>query len=274
MPGDRDPAMSQFRRLLRSPALGDPVVQCLLLIALTTIVFLAAPGIDLWFSRLFYVPDIGFAVSRVPAFIYFRDFHRNLTAIIVMVGIAILLIKVAWPQRESLLRPRDIAFILGTLAVGPGIVANLIFKNNWGRPRPFAVSEFGGEQPFVGIWRITDHCSSNCSFVSGEGSSAVWLLTLAVLLPPRWRPTAVRFLIGLGVALSLNRIAFGGHFLSDVLFAWWMTLIVMVLFYRLLYLSPPAALNDARLEDGLTRAGLGLRRAAAALKASVSGPRG
>ena len=57
----------------------------------------------------------------------------------------------------------------------------------------------------------------------------MWLLTLAVLLPPRWRPTAIRVLLGFAVVFSLNRIVFGAHFLSDVVLAWWITLLVIAI---------------------------------------------
>ncbi len=269
---DRPAALSGF---WQSPALiGDPIAQCLILIVLISAVFLAAPGIDLWFSGLFYTPGIGFPMARLGAFIGLRELHSWLTIATVIGLIAAWLIKVALPLRPSLVRPRDIVFILSTLIIGPGIIANLIFKNHWGRPRPFTVTDFGGDLPFVAAWRITDYCATNCSFVSGEGSSAIWLLTLAVLVPERWRPTAVRVLLALAVVFALNRIAFGGHFLSDVLLGWFMTLLVMAVLYRLLYVSPPPLLEDARLEEDVTRNSLRLWRGVRALKERVNRPPG
>ncbi len=252
---------------LGAPALvGDPIVQCLVLIALTSAVFLAFPGIDVWFSGLFYEAGNGFVVSHLKAFTAVRDLLRNATKVIVAVAVAVLIIKLAWPHRRSLLRPRDIVFILSTLAIGPGIITNLIFKDHWGRPRPYTVDIFGGDLPFVGVWKITHYCASNCSFISGEGSSAMWLLTLAVLVPPRWRATAVRVILAFAIVFSLNRIAFGGHFLSDVLLAWWVTLLVMAIEYRLLYVNAPAGLTNESMETWLTEAGQGLRQGVAGLR--------
>ena len=65
----------------------------------------------------------------------------------------------------------------------------------------------------------------------------------------------VKILLGVAIVLSLNRIAAGGHFLSDVLLAWWMTLAVIAFAYRFLYLQPPPALTGAALEAAMTRAG-------------------
>ncbi len=246
-------------RPLGAPALiGDPIVQCLILIVVTSAIFLAFPGIDIWFSNLFY--RNGFIAGQLEAFIALRDFWRNMTAVIAIVLVAVLIIKLIWPYRQSLLRPRDIVFILSTLIVGPGIVTNLIFKDNWGRPRPYQVVNYGGSDPFVGVWQITHYCGHNCSFVSGEGSSSMWLLTLAVLLPERWRPTGIKVLLAAGALFSLNRILFGAHFLSDVVLAWWITLLVIAVAYRLFYVSPPAALSNERMEAWMTEAGIGLRQ--------------
>jgi lipid A 4'-phosphatase len=249
---------------LGAPALvGDPIVQCLILIAVTSALFLAFPGIDPWFTGLFY--NKGFLVSNLEAFGALREFHRRITALIPTVLVAVLLIKLAWPHRRSLLRPRDIVFILSTLAIGPGIVTNLLFKDVWGRPRPYQVLDYGGHVPFVGVWHMTDYCTRNCSFVSGEGSSAIWLMTLAILLPEHWRRSGLWVLGFLALALSLNRVAFGAHFLSDIVLAWWITLLVIAIEYRLLYLSPPQTLTNASMEAWLTEAGTRLRRGAALL---------
>ncbi len=249
---------------LGGPALvGDPIAQCLVLIVVTSAVFLAFPGIDIWFSNLFF--DNGFLAGQLEGFIGLRNIWRDATAVIAIVLVAVLLIKLAWPYRRSLLEPRDTLFILSTLIIGPGIVTNVIFKDNWGRPRPYMVDIYGGHVPFVGVWKITGYCAHNCSFISGEASSAMWLVTLAVLLPPRYRAGGVKVLLALGALFSLNRILFGAHFLSDVMLGWWITLLIILIVYRVLYVSPPAALANARMEAWMTEAGIGLRQGAMVL---------
>ena len=89
------------------------------------------------------------------------------------------------------------------------------------------------------------------------------LTPAAVLVPLVWRPLTVRILAVLALILSLNRIAAGGHFLSDVLLAWWFTLLVMAVGWRWLY-SHPLVANE-RLEAGLTDAGTAIRRLAVRL---------
>jgi hypothetical protein len=58
---------------------------------------------------------------------------------------------------------------------------------------------------------------------------------------------------------SLNRIAFGRHFLSDVLLAWGLTLLIIAVTHRIVVERPPAWLANQRLEAGLTNLGLRLR---------------
>lgn len=244
-----------------SPALlSEPVVQGLALVAVLTLIFLVFPGLDIWFSGLFYDPNTKFPMLNLGAFVGLRAIGNGITWWVAIALVAVLLFKIALPWRPTLVRPRDILFIFSTLAIGPGLVVNLILKNHWGRPRPWRVDTFGGDQPFVGVWRITHECSTNCSFVSGEASSAIWLLTLVVLLPERWHPLALKVLLALATLFSLNRIAMGGHFLSDVLLSWAITLTLIALAWRLLYTSPPPWLAADRLEDGLTSLGLRLRR--------------
>lgn len=244
----------------RSPALlADPIVQSIAFIVLLSLLFLTFPGIDLWFSGLFYDPGTGFPMSRLGAFTGLRTIGDWFVKATVVVLIAAIVIKLARPARQSPIAPRDVLFLLSTLAVGPGLVVNLLFKENWGRPRPATVEAFGGDLPFVPIWRMSDHCIGNCSFVSGEASAAIWLVAASLVVPPPWRRHAFRFLVVLAVLLSLNRIAFGRHFLSDTLMAWGLTLLVIAVMYRVIVENPPPWLRNDYLEAGLTRLGSRMR---------------
>lgn len=245
----------------RSPALvSDPIVQGILFLIVVSAVFLAWPALDLWFSGLFHEDGTGFIVSRLEAFQLVRRLGNRIVEIVLLAMLAVTVIKLALPELRTLLPPRHMLFAFLSLLIGPGLIVNGLFKPFSGRPRPVNVVEFGGELPFVGVWHLTRHCPSNCSFVSGEASSALWLVTLAVFLPLAWRARAVALVLVLAVILSLNRIAYGGHFLSDVLLSWGMTLIVIAALHRWLYVHPPRGLTNEALEDGLTRTGFALRR--------------
>ena len=59
-------------------------------------------------------------------------------------------------------------------------------------------------------------CGRNCSFFSGEGATAFWTYAPAALTPPAWRPLAYAAATVFGVVTSVLRMAFGGHFFTDV----------------------------------------------------------
>lgn len=244
----------------RTPALlADPILQALAFIVLVSLLFLTFPGIDPWFTGLFYDPQSGFPMSRITAFTTLRSLTSGLLVTAVIVLIAAVVIKLVRPTRPTPIRPCDIVFLLSTLVIGPGVVVNAFFKEFWGRPRPGAVELFGGEAPFVTVWQISDHCLGNCSFVSGEAAAAIWLVAIAIVLPARWRRIGLMVALALAALLSLNRVAFGRHFLSDVLLAWGLTLLVIAVMHRIVVERPPAWLRNDRLEDGLTRLGKRLR---------------
>jgi membrane-associated PAP2 superfamily phosphatase len=130
-------------------------------------------------------------------------------------------------------------FAVAALALGPGLVVNLLFKSLWGRARPVQIDQFGGDAAFTPAWVISDACQSNCSFVSGEGSSAAWIVgVLLVVTPARWRPAVLPLGLVYALALSMNRLAFGGHFLSDILLSWALTALVMAGVYRVTVAAP------------------------------------
>lgn len=209
------------------------IIVALLFVILTSAVFLVFPGIDLWFSRFFYDPGHSFALAKNPALRIFRrsgDILVVATVVWLIVSITLGVVR----SRTGFATPRIALFLLATLAVGPGLLVNAALKDHWGRPRPASVEAFGGPDPYIAVWRISEACDRNCSFVAGEASSAVWLFVVALFAPRQ-----VRAPLGIAtgvyaVLLSLNRIAFGGHFLSDVLLAWGLTFLIAAILYRVM----------------------------------------
>jgi len=61
-----------------------------------------------------------------------------------------------------------------------------------------------------------------------------------------------------GTAVGYLRVVFGRHFVSDIVFAGLITIVVVFALYRLLL--DPVRRNDARLERGLERVSIGLHR--------------
>ena len=112
-----------------------------------------------------------------------------------------------------------LVMLVASLALGPGLLVNVALKDHWHRPRPVQVIEFGGADPFRPYDRLDGSCVRNCSFVSGEGASAFWTVAPALLLPPPWHAVALGGALCFAAAAGGLRMAFGGHFLSDTVFA-------------------------------------------------------
>ncbi|WP_209004063.1 phosphatase PAP2 family protein [Labrenzia sp. CE80] len=217
--------------------------------------FFVFPAVDLWASGLFYSDEGGF-FARNEAFLRrFRHLGPHLVKIVAITSVVVLLAKLFLPARSPLMPLRAPVFLLTTLILGPGILVNMILKNNWGRPRPVMVDVFGGDMPYQPVWLPTDWCDTNCSFVSGEASAGMWLIVAVFIAPVAWRLALLAFLLPLGLLLSLNRIAFGGHFLSDTLISWGLTLLVILVVHRILYVQAPAWLRDTHLDEWFTRKG-------------------
>jgi membrane-associated phospholipid phosphatase len=106
------------------------------------------------------------------------------------------------------------------------------------------VKEFGGPLEFRPWYRTDGACVKNCSFVSGETSGAFWLVAPASLAPGPLRLPAVALALGLGCVTGVMRVAFGGHFPSDVLFAGLFTLLIVAVLRKILIKPDKQGLRD------------------------------
>ncbi len=112
-------------------------------------------------------------------------------------------------------------YFLLCLLVGPGIITNFILKNNWGRPRPSQLAEFGGEFAFEPVMWM-NFSSDGKSFPCGHATMGFFFFAVALVLPAAWkwrRAGMIMFAALLGGALGFARMAQGGHFLSDVIWS-------------------------------------------------------
>lgn len=139
-----------------------------------------------------------------------------------------------WPVRFAP-AGRSVLFLALTLALGPGLLVNGLLKEHSHRPRPGQTAEFNGPWAFRPFYRFDGACKTNCSFASGETASAFWLVAPASLAPPPYRPAAVAAALVFGAGVAILRMAFGGHYLSDVLAAALLTLAIVAATRRILW---------------------------------------
>jgi lipid A 4'-phosphatase len=176
------------------------------------------PELDIYLSSLFYYGEKQFLIqSHYPVSIFFRKILLPLLLIYIfivpLVSRVLPLQKIYFGYRFSL---SEMVYVWISGAVTVLLVVNVILKNMWGRSRPNDVSYFGGFQDFTPWYKISNACTSNCSFVSGD-SSVGFLLIIFYFITKK----VVYLYLGLilGSALGFIRIVAGGHFFSDIIFS-------------------------------------------------------
>ena len=214
------------------------------------------PRLDLDLERLFYDPAVasigGFPALYDPVVNRARDLARLISALLVAPAALAVAGKLIAPRRRMLIPGRAAVLLIATLALGPGLLTNAVLKHYWGRPRPIDVSEFAGDMRFVPWWDPRGDCPSNCSFVAGEPSGAFWTLAPAALVPPPWRAVATAAALAFGAGVGLLRMAGGGHFPTDVVFAGLFTFLIIWVAHGLLF-RWPTRLSDSAVERVLER---------------------
>ena len=194
------------------------------------LVFGIYPELDLRLAALFYdsaTKSFPLKLNMLAAFA--RDGAMWIAWGIALPAIVALVIKLARPDQPLLISGRAMVFLLVTLILSAGILTNLTFKSYWGRPRPVVVTQFNGDSAFVPWWDPRGGCGRNCSFFSGEGATAF------------------------GIVTSVLRMAFGGHFFTDVAAAGLVTFLVIWLAYGYIYRWPSTRMTDAGIDAALTR---------------------
>ncbi len=200
-------------------------------------IFALWPGMDLAEARWFHDSG-GFVGSGVGAQ-SLRWFFRVSPFVVLaayIIGWSLRRAGVATPFAPS---GRQTLFLIATIAIGPGLIVNLGMKDHLHRPRPTQTAGLGGRDEFKPWYSFDGGCAKNCSFPSGEAASGFWMVAPALLAPPPWRGPAVAAAIAFGVAASALRLAFGGHYLSDVLFGGLISLFVVFAARRLFWPEAP-----------------------------------
>lgn len=194
------------------------------------------PAIDLSLSRWFY-HNHHFQVNAFYTFFYKYGYYPADVTAVVALGVL-----VASFFKKNLMKWRPAALVLViTLAIGAGLFTHVILKDNWGRPRPKQVVEFGGKQEFRPYYKpnFFHQPEPSHSFPSGHCSTGFFFFALAFVGRREgsralyW--TGLLLAFGLGILLSLTRIAQGGHFFSDTLLAGYVMWLTALLCDRWVY---------------------------------------
>ena len=192
------------------------------------LVFLAAvagvtafwPNADIEVSRWFFVEGAGFPWATTPVALLLRE---SAAVTPICLGAVLLIGLTVAVKRQKRVRPWLFLFL--ALLLGPGVITNLVFKDNWGRARPVQTEIFGGTQHFTPWWQPAHECRKNCAFFSGDAAYGFIFPALGGVLRARRRWFWGGIMVG--VVMGANRIMMGAHFASDIAWAALMMLGVM-----------------------------------------------
>ena len=201
------------------------------------LLFLFFPRLDIYFSSFFFIEN-QFISEKYTSIKALRVFLKNLMIFIPILSLIILFINFINKRQNirKLINQRT-KFALVGLVVGPilgcGIIANLYFKDTWGRARPVHIEEFGGDKIFTPAFLKSDQCEKNCSWISGETSAAFSLTVGTILLK---NPIFFLSNVFLGFFVFFCRLSMGGHFFSDNIFAMIFMIYLAILYKCVIYL--------------------------------------
>jgi lipid A 4'-phosphatase len=184
--------------------------------------------LDIKFIKFFYDESSHFIYKHDLWVQYFFWFIPIVTKAFIGLLILLIIYKIIRYRNYRKIFKSSIIYLLLTAAIGPGLIVNSIFKENFNRARPSQISNFNGHKDFSRAFVISDQCETNCSFSSGHAAMAFYFSSLAyaLLLSKNSKLKTYRdekyfniiYILSLifGSLVGFSRILMGGHFLSDV----------------------------------------------------------
>ena len=197
--------------------------------AFFVLLFYLFPNLDIHFSKLFFYEEK--FISEKHIFIKnLRSFLKDFMIVISVFSLLLIVAGILLKKKVFFFKRRTKLILLGFIVgpvIGCGLIANFYFKDNWGRARPINIQEFGGDKIYAKPFTISDQCKKNCSWIGGEASAAFSFITGTIILK---NPIYLIINLIFGIVVSLCRIAMGGHFLSDNIFA-----MIFMIYLAILY---------------------------------------
>lgn len=192
-------------------------------------IFIFFPQIDIWITSLFFNPNNNFYLKETPFILFLYQSVKVLTIGISIILIILFIITFIKDKSALTFSKKQIIYLLLVLALGPGLVVNVILKKHWGRARPHEIVEFGGSKVFTPAFVLSREKGK--SFVSGHAAIGFYFISVAMLLK-RHRKKVFAIAVAYGTLLGVGRVAQGDHFLSDVIFSFFFVYCVArVLYY-------------------------------------------
>lgn len=137
---------------------------------------------------------------------------------------------------------RQVLYVVLVIAIGPGLLVNLVLKDHWGRPRPVHIAEFGGELQYIPPVKIGH--TQDKSFVCGHCSVGYSFVVL-YFLAQQYQLLYLLLAVSLGWLMGFTRMSAGGHFVSDILWSGYVVFLVAFALYYGWFVREPLANHDS-----------------------------
>lgn len=212
------------------------------------------PQVDLMVAAKYYQSGLGFVYRQDPVVLWLYNWTPWIGRALIL-ALALLWafngFIASWLRRHGRTdqasrcqgpwRHMAVMAVVAAL-IGPGLLIEGIFKNVVGRPRPVQVIELGGTEPFHGPFQWGDDPAHHKSFVSSHAAAGFALMSLGLTCGHVWRRRWLLIGIVCGGVVGLGRMMQGGHFLSDIIFAFyavWLSCELVVMWDRRRQARPP-----------------------------------
>ena len=197
------------------------------------------PELDLKLAALFYDPATESFPLKLDAY---AELARNvamwLSWALAVPSIAALVIKLIWPERRLMMSGRASVPVGDAVALGRH-ADQFQLQELLGPPASGggdAIQRRQGNSWRGGIRAAPARKIARSSPARAPPRSGP--IAPAALTPPAWRPLAYAAATLFGIATSVLRMAFGGHFFTDVATAGLVTFLVIWLTYGYIYRWP------------------------------------
>jgi len=198
---------------------------------LLSLMFIFFPQIDLYVANLFY-DGKSFPMNKTWLESFFYYSVKPLIIIFIFSTFTLYIHNRIYKKNILNIDTKVILYIILVLSIAPGLIVNTTLKDNWGRARPAQIIEFGGKKEFTPAFIVSNQ--DGYSFSSGHSAAAFSLIGFA-LLAKRRRTIWMSLAISYGIAVSIARMAAGGHFFSDVITSFFIVWIGTHIFYKLIF---------------------------------------
>ncbi|WAR42958.1 phosphatase PAP2 family protein [Methylomonas rapida] len=201
----------------------------LVFLALSTTLLFWLTDLDSQLAALFYHPGHSLAewpYQYWPPFKLLYDYAFPFT---VIGGLTALVIYIVghFHARTRKFRRRAL-YILLVIALGPGVLVNLVVKDHWGRPRPLHTQTFGGQYAYVPPVKVGH--TPDKSFVCGHCSVGYAFFAL-YFLSQNHKTFYLILTLALAWIMGFTRMTSGSHFLSDILWSGYLVFLVAFSLY-------------------------------------------